>query len=1165
MKLLPLLTFATLSATSFAATSQPKTLADVPDASPDAEQAGFIIPEGFEINLWASDPMIRKPVQMNWDAQGRLWVVSSTTYPQIKPGDETVDQVVVLEDTKHAGKADKATVFADGLRIPTALMPADGGCYVANSTEILFLKDTDGDGKADTRQTVLSGFGTEDTHHLVHTFRFTPEGMLSFNQSIYIHSHLETPWGVKRLMGGGVWEFRPETRKADVFCKGLVNSWGREFDRWGQSFLTDGAGSGGINFAFPQAVFVSSPGAKRLIDGLNPGQPKQAGLEIIDEPHFPDDWQGTFVTCDFRGNRINRFKLTESGSGYVSKQLEDVMASKHGGFRPIDVRTGPDGALYIADWYNPIIQHGEVDFRDPRRDHVHGRIWRLSVKGRPLSVNPDFAKMDVSGLLKQLRSNRRWDRLFAKREMRDRTLTKGADQNHAQEWATNTQEWLAYSTAMILSTDTGKPNAKHITGNMEFGLEMAWLGETTNRPNADLIATLLKMPDHHIRAAALRILSQHLNDTPDALKLLSKAIADEHPQVRLWAVACLNLMSKPEAFELALKALDKDVDNNIDFLLDLTAREQADVWLPVFLKGGIKLNNNPKHLVYALKATGKPEALQPLLDSLIAGKLSPEDTAAVLGMIGDVAMPKQLDDLLKLALSHDDKTPYIHGMLDALIKAGQRDAKPETGTADAVVKLLGSTDQEITSRAAVLAGLWKQETAREQLAKWASQGDASPVIRQSSIRGLTYLGGPKTRDLFVQLTGADHPAATRILAINSLSELAPPLAAKHAVEFLSSAKSAAEGKPIIVAFIKSKTLPDLLAKELTGKTIPEAVAVEAIRIVSSRGIKGDLLAALEKSGAIKQMNQALTPEAMQTLVTKVQTQGDPARGELVFRRQQLLCFSCHAIGDAGGLLGPNIVSLGSAAPVDYIIESILEPSKKIKEGYNMTMVNMKDGQVMAGMIAQDGADELVLRDAANGLHKLAKANIAQRTTSPVSMMPPGLTASLREDEFVDLVRFLSELGKEGDYKIKPNRYIRSWRVMGAMEQPDVDHVRHVGLFALNDRTHPFPWSLGYSTVNGALPLAEATVSAKMYPWFPKIAQCDLQMDAAGLVKLKLSTVKGIVVCVDDKEIKELTEELMLNLSAGKHVVSVLVTRDAGEVKDFRVEILDGTAKVVTGL
>ncbi|MFZ4763625.1 MAG: PVC-type heme-binding CxxCH protein, partial [Roseimicrobium sp.] len=291
--------------------SQPKSLTDLPDPSVEAERAAFVVTDGFEINLWASEPTLRKPVQMNWDAQGRLWVVCSTTYPQIKPGEDAIDQVVVLEDTDHDGKADKSTVFAEDLHIPTAVMPADGGCYVANSTEILFLRDTDGDGKADQRQTVFSGFGTEDTHHLIHTFRFTPEGMLSFNQSIYIHSHVETPWGVRRLMGGGVWEFRPETRKMEVFCKGFINPWGREFDRWGQSFVTDGAGSGGINFVFPGAVFATSPGAKRIIDGLNPGQPKQSGLEIIEEPHFPDDWQGTLVTCDFRGNRINRFALTE--------------------------------------------------------------------------------------------------------------------------------------------------------------------------------------------------------------------------------------------------------------------------------------------------------------------------------------------------------------------------------------------------------------------------------------------------------------------------------------------------------------------------------------------------------------------------------------------------------------------------------------------------------------------------------------------------------------------------------------------------------------------------------------------------------------------------------------------------------------------------------------
>ncbi len=339
--------------------------------------------------------------------------------------------------------------------------------------------------------------------------------------------------------------------------------------------------------------------------------------------------------------------------------------------------------------------------------------------------------------------------------------------------------------------------------------------------------------------------------------------------------------------------------------------------------------------------------------------------------------------------------------------------------------------------------------------------------------------------------------------------------------------------------------------------------MEGIRIVSSRGIKGELEAALQQAGHIKQMNRALTPEEMAAEVEKVKKEGDPHRGEQVFRRQMLLCYNCHAIGDAGGLLGPNLVSLGSAAPVDYIVESILEPSKKIKEGYNMTIVTMKDGQVMAGMIAQDGADDIVLRDAGNQLHKLVKKEIAKREVSPISMMPPGLTATLREDEFVDLVRFLSELGKEGDYKIKPNRYVRTWRIMQLMEQEDVDHVRHTGLFALNDRKHNFPWQLGYSTVNGDLALTEMTAMPKMYPWFPKIAQFDLQLDATGKVKLGISEVKGIIVVVDENEVKELTPELTLDLKAGTHVVSVLATRDAGDLKNLRVEILDGAAKVVT--
>lgn len=1120
-----------------AVASQPKSAADLPDPNPEVQKAGFVVPEGIEISLWAQEPMIAKPVQMNWDAQGRLWVVSSTTYPQIKPGDGTKDQIVVLEDTDHDGKADKSTVFAEGLHIPTAVIPGDGGVYVANSTEVLFLKDTNGDLKADERTIVLSGFGTEDTHHLLHTMRHTPEGLLSFLQSIYIHSHIETPHGVRRLMGGGVWEFRPETRRLEIVSKGLVNPWGYEFDQWGQSFATDGAGGEGLNYIFPGSVFKTSPNAKRTLSGLSPGQPKQCGLEFIDDPHWPEDWQGSWVTNDFRGNRTNRFKVTPSGSSYIAKQEADVLASNHRAFRPIDIRLGPDGALYIADWYNPIIQHGEVDFRDPRRDQVHGRIWRLTAKGRPLSEMPKIVGAPVPELLELLKSPRKWSRHFAKQELRSRgaaevvpalkSWTEGLDKADANYW-------------------------HHL-------LEAAWTREGVNKFSSKLWHELVASPDARVRAAAYRILTHRWHEVPDALVVLAKGIADENAQVRLWALAVLADIRQPKAFEIALRVLDSTMDESLDFLLELTAREQADMWLPLAMKGELKLNDNPKHLVYAMKATGKSEALKPLLVSLKAGKLSAEDTSAVLAMAGDAADAAQAKEISD-AVNDPAQAAKVVGLMDALVKAGTtRGVKPEG--AETIVKAwLESPRPEIVHRATILAGAWKVESARETLMTILTKPDTLAPIRDGAVQGLSRLGGAKSRDFFDKIF--QENANLRGLAVQGLTDVGPQLAAKRAVEFFATAKTAAEMTPILTAFLKNKQLPGVLAKELGGKSIPDFVAVEAIRMVSTRGIKGPLEDALRAAGGVKQMNQSLTAEQMAAMVAKVKAQGDPARGEAVYRRQQLLCQTCHAIGEAGGVLGPNLVSIGGSAPVDYLIESLLEPSKKIKEGYHMVILGTKDGKVFAGGLVQEGNDEVIIRDPSNQLQKVPKAQIANRQMSPASMMPPGLTASLREDEFVDLVRFLSELGREGDYKIKPNRYVRTWRAIGGMEQDLIDHVRHVGLHALHEKDGKYPGLPLFSQVSGDVPLSEVQ-EIKMYPWFPKILQFGLKLDSPGKVKLGLSTVKAVNVVVNDKSLPEVTPELTLDLPAGVTPISIVIGREATGLAAYRVEILDGAAQVTT--
>ncbi len=330
-----LVCFTCLSALLTGSTSwAQRDLTEIPPPDPELERKSFKVAEGFEVNLYAADPQIAKPIQMNFDPQGRLWIASSEIYPHIKPGEVANDKILIVEDKDGDGVADKTTVFADGLLIPTAVMPGDGGAYVGNSTELLHLKDTDGDGKADVRKTELAGFGTEDTHHILHTLRWGPGGNLYFNQSIYIHSHIETPYGVRRLNGGGIWKYRPAAMDLEVVMRGMVNSWGHHFDRWGQSFCTDGAYGEGINYTFPGAAFVTAVGMDRILKGLNPGSPKHCGLEILSGRHLPEEWQGNMITNDFRGHRVCRFVVTENEAGYVSREQVELIKTDHVAFRP---------------------------------------------------------------------------------------------------------------------------------------------------------------------------------------------------------------------------------------------------------------------------------------------------------------------------------------------------------------------------------------------------------------------------------------------------------------------------------------------------------------------------------------------------------------------------------------------------------------------------------------------------------------------------------------------------------------------------------------------------------------------------------------------------------------------------------------------------------------
>ena len=1089
-----------------------RNLKEIPDPSTEKQLKSFQVHEDFEVNLFAADPIIAKPIQMNWDRKGRLWIASSSTYPQIKPGEKASDKILVLEDTDQDGKADKTTVFKDGLLIPTGVIPADGGAYVANSTEILFLEDTDNDGMADKETVVLSGFGTEDTHHIIHTLRGGHDGNIYFNQSIYIHSHVETPWGVRRLGGGGIWQFRPDTRRLEILSRGMINPWGHIINSWGQSFATDGAFGEGINYVFPGAVFKTAPNAKRVIRGLNPGQPKQCGLEILSGRHLPEEWQDVLVTNDFRGHRVNTFKLIEEGSGYISQQGPNLITTNHPAFRPIDVRMGPDGAIYIADWYNPIIQHGEVDFRDHRRDHVHGRIWRITAKGRKPLPYPKIHKASITALLEHLKSPEKWTRHFAKRELRERDpeVVRSA----LDKWLTK-----------LRVKDTLYERHR---------LEAFWTMHSLNILHKDLFYRLLKSDNHRVRSVAIRMIHERHSEIEDSQTILEQAIKDPNQQVRLEAVNALRKLGTSKALGTALKALDMPVDKKMDFALWTTARDLESTWFPAYEKGALKFATN--HLTFALKATENPNGVNPLINLLKSGKLSKSDERDTLILIAEAGSPQHLNYILERTLDpKTNKTDKIFLVQQMNQASRVRNVKPSSNP-ERLIRLVESGPDEIRYHVALVLGNWRLNSARKSLEKLAREEKTERELRQAALKGLSNLGGSESLRILRELATPDNPLPTRSMAAASMVSLSVSTASKLATDLLGQIEIASDAAPIFEAFLKESTGPQLLARELKDKQISPEVAIMGIRKAAGTGKRGDeLVKALTTSAGLKPMDQQLSDKAMDALIKKVRTVGNPARGEAVYRREALACLNCHAIGGSGPIIGPDLVSLGASAPVDYIIESLLNPGKKIKEGYHLTTVTTKVGKVYSGALVSRDAKTIVLRDATGKTTPLPLSGSPRIEILNASLMPPGLTASLREDEFVDLVRFLSELGKEGSYKIGSNPTVRTWQIL--QKTTDQRKLRANSLPVIRN-LEELEWKPGYSWVSGKLPIDELPTNLRFDFQFSMVC-FKIEVTTAGLITFQLNDPTGIQMWFGEKNAK-LGKTFTMDLDQGIHEVVVAI-------------------------
>ncbi len=762
------------------------------------------VPKGVKVNLFASEkefPELSKPVQMEFDTKGRLWVAVWPNYPERTPTGKDGDKLIVLEDTDKDGKADKLTTFADDLNCPTGFQFYKDGVLVMRSPNLLFLRDTDGDGRADTKEYMLNHVDAADSHHETNSMVLEPGGATYLSDGVFHRSSIETPTGVVRNVDGAIYRYEPRTAKVERYTPyGFANPHGRVFDTWGNDIITDATGN--ENYFGPAfSGMIEFPHSHPSMQQFwkRPSRPC-AGTTIMTSRHFPEEFWGNFLNCNVIGFQgIYRVKVSQDGSGLKGETLENLVSSDDPNFRPAQVKTAPDGSMYFADWSNQLIGHLQHHLRDPNRDQVRGRIYRMTHEGRPLTHPAKIDGEPIEALLTLLKTPEDDVRIRAKIELGKHDSGKVVAA--VKQWA-----------AALDQSDKGYEH--HL-------LEALWVHQWHNVVDTDLLKRVLRSPEPRARAAGTRVLCYWRDRVPNALALLKVQAGDEDPRVRLHAVRAASFYRDadvPAALDVAYTVLKQDTDYYLNYCYQQTLRQLN------LLSSERILPSDPVLLT---------RALEMMTDSDLKQAPKTEPVLLVLLERKGVDLAARDETLTALAkLKNQDRTTQLVMVLAGL------DAKGGAASyaADQLGKmLLLCPTPEITKARPTLATLALQARLPEvRRAAWAGMvtADTKPELvwsetardvsaRAAVIQAIASLPDPALRaqfqPLLVQVLAATKPDdATHRAALVAL----PFMGAQHApANFRVLAEHIREGHDRPAAARAARLLPrDAWANDVASST-----------------------------------------------------------------------------------------------------------------------------------------------------------------------------------------------------------------------------------------------------------------------------------------------------------------------------------------------------------
>lgn len=548
-----------------------------------------------------------------------------------------------------------------------------------------------------------------------------------------------------------------------------------------------------------------------------------------------------------------------------------------------------------------------------------------------------------------------------------------------------------------------------------------------------------------------------------------------------------------------------------------------------------------------VRADDPPSAVGSVLNLLKSGKVPAERLEPVLEIVCSRGNEHDLAYAYSQALQ-DHVLPLALrvSVLERLAEAARNRKVIPAGDLSGIASLLAADEAALQASAIDLAGEWKTPAATRALADLAADPETSGVLRDAALEALVRIDTATARRTIDALTAEERPAGVRAAGIAALARFDVERAAALAVGALDDAQPDDVAR-LMTAFLERQNGPAALAAALSESPPPVDIAKLALRQMYSVGRSdADLSQVLEEAAGIAGDIPAPTAEELAALIAEVETQGDAARGEEVFRRADLSCLKCHAVSQAGGQIGPDLSPLGASSPVDYIIKSIYEPDAQIKEAFVTKVVLTSDGFAVQGIVADRTADTLVLKDADGKLQEVPLSDIEDEIEGK-SLMPKGLVKFMTHAELVDLVRFLSELGKPGEYAIRTGQRMQRWRVLAdpsaeLLEGPPnettfEDQVLLSGV-----------WRPAYARVNGELPLDELAQSGGVSVVY---VRGEFNVTAAGPIQFQVDAPPGTVLWIDSEQMNSV-DAPVAQLSEGRHAATLRI--DAPEFSGHSVRL-----------